>query len=102
MSCPDQLIYFRDPIAGGECLCMDKYYDDGLDNVDCQPCHQSCATCDGPISVPNDCLTCPNLITTFRDDNLISNGSCPCKYGYYEELGNEICQLCPHECDDCD
>jgi proprotein convertase subtilisin/kexin type 5 len=76
------------------CPCLPGYYDSG--GRTCPLCHITCATCTGGAA--NNCLTCPNQTTTFRN---ITANSCPCIAGYYHS-GGVVCSLCHYSCQTCD
>ncbi len=42
-------------LTSNTCVCNNGFYDDGA-SISCQPCHFSCAKCNGPNN--NNCTTC--------------------------------------------
>ncbi|EAS01190.2 LA domain protein (macronuclear) [Tetrahymena thermophila SB210] len=88
-----------------ECLCNERYYDDGINPV-CQKCHYSCKNCIGPKNT--DCIQCDQVIVYQRmfianiSSPISSTGICQCVDGYFDDLTNILCQKCPYQCKTCD
>lgn len=82
--------------SSGSCSCLPGFYSNAA--VVCPACHQSCATCSGGLST--NCLTCPDPVTTFRNNNSLTNGSCPCQ-SPYNDVGVQICSQCHFSCKTC-
>ncbi|EAS04000.3 EGF-like domain protein (macronuclear) [Tetrahymena thermophila SB210] len=84
-------------LVGSTCNCMDGYYDNGNSSV-CLNCNYTCKTCSyNQFQTPQlQCLSCD-------PDNYryLSNGSCLCKTGYYDDGNSPVCQKCQQSCLSC-
>ncbi len=60
----------------------------------CNPCHQSCKTCEGETS--NDCTSCP-------DSQALNGRTCvsSCDKGYYISKLQRKCLPCEENCSEC-
>ncbi|XP_033150164.1 furin-like protease 2 isoform X1 [Drosophila busckii] len=89
---PDWMLNKKDKciLAGSESCADAEYFD--VQARQCKPCHNSCESCNGPLS--SHCLSCPA-------DRLLERSSCVsgCQDGYYMETG--ACTPCLHTCMQC-
>ena len=76
-------------ILNNECACKDGYYLDA-NLTTCQPCHQICKTCSGPLE--NNCLSC-------NTNSSLSGTECLCNKGHYRAFN--ICSECQSPCLNC-
>ncbi|XP_030564586.1 furin-like protease 2 isoform X2 [Drosophila novamexicana] len=77
-------------VAGSESCFESEYYSQSEGK--CNPCHDSCETCNGPMS--SNCLSC-------HQNRLLEQSSCVsgCQDGFYMETG--VCTPCLHTCTQC-
>ncbi|CAK67807.1 unnamed protein product (macronuclear) [Paramecium tetraurelia] len=90
--CPSSRISI---VAGSTfiCTCQEIGYYDLDGTMECQPCHYSCLSCDGPELY--NCLSCD---TTYREFDSVQ---CNCPIASYD-IGNLLCQGCHYSCKSCD
>eukprot|EP00004_Rigifila_ramosa_P010323 TRINITY_DN2215_c0_g1_i1.p1 TRINITY_DN2215_c0_g1~~TRINITY_DN2215_c0_g1_i1.p1 ORF type:complete len:1706 (+),score=295.14 TRINITY_DN2215_c0_g1_i1:34-5118(+) len=94
--------------TGTSCIaaCGTSEYLDHSDGIDtCEPCHSSCATCNGPDNT--QCTSC-RLGVVFTSSNgagscgacdekgefILNNGTCSCPPGTWFNLPRERCEVC--------
>ncbi|XP_017962667.1 furin-like protease 2 isoform X1 [Drosophila navojoa] len=77
-------------VSGSESCSESEYFN--LAEGKCNQCHESCATCNGPLST--DCLSC-------HQNRLLEQSSCVsgCQDGFFMETG--VCTPCLHTCTQC-
>ena len=72
--------------------CHRRYYKDHKSLI-CKPCHQSCASCFGPLE--NQCHTCP-VKFLFHQNRCVRQ----CPSGWYKTYGQH-CSKCSDRCGKC-
>ncbi|KAL4454553.1 hypothetical protein ABPG74_021758 [Tetrahymena malaccensis] len=79
-----------------KCVCQEKYYDDGINNI-CDQCHYSCQTC----QQKDICTKCD--ASSFRQLQQVETNKiyCMCQIGYFEDL-YKTCQQCSQNCKSCE
>ncbi|CAD8106981.1 unnamed protein product [Paramecium primaurelia] len=76
-----------------QCNCPIRYYDIGI--LECQNCHYSCNSCDN-VNFDN-CLDCSKELQ-YR---IQIGNTCICMEGYYDIVGEPICDKCSYKCKSC-
>lgn len=73
-----------------KCDCLTGYFEGGFQG--CSSCDYSCLTCQ---TASTTCTSCVSA-------RLLTNASCPCKVGTYENIaGNASCAACDYRCLTC-
>ncbi|CAK67842.1 unnamed protein product, partial (macronuclear) [Paramecium tetraurelia] len=83
----------------GECLCKTSYFDDQIQNTECQKCHYSCLRCANSIE-QNTCVECPP--TRMPSDPLATQFQCICEFSNFFDDGLlPTCLQCDASCLTC-
>ncbi|CDW80137.1 UNKNOWN [Stylonychia lemnae] len=84
------------PLETNKCLskCNLREYGEN-----CDICHKFCEHCTGPNVA--DCVSCSRNGNDYNSLYSKTYGNCTCKSGYYYDKGNNKCDICHGNCQEC-